>query len=166
MQGFHTRDGYGDLEALIQVEELDHADMLDLQEFFSDDNPVVPDLVVNARASVTPGDEVESVHHSIQAQREMGTLLSEYGVDRLAERTFSTASVLHRVLDRYRRVRHQLDASPSQSRQDATRAKYQLHIILRIRSGALGVQTSTERRCNYVHRRTISRRREGADSGT
>ncbi|KAE9282209.1 hypothetical protein PR003_g27467 [Phytophthora rubi] len=35
-QGFHTRDGYGGLESLIQVEELDHADMLDLQEFFSE----------------------------------------------------------------------------------------------------------------------------------
>ncbi|KAE9201885.1 hypothetical protein PF005_g14783 [Phytophthora fragariae] len=126
-QGFHTRDGYGGLESLIQVEELDHADMLDLQEFFSDDNPVVADLILGSRASASPGDELESMRHSIPAQREMATLLSEYGVDRLAERTFSTVSVLRRVLDRYRRVRHQLDASPSQSRQDALKAQDQLH---------------------------------------
>ncbi|KAE9013950.1 hypothetical protein PR001_g15264 [Phytophthora rubi] len=67
------------------------------------------------------------MRHSIPAQREMATLLSEYGVDRLAERTFSTVSVLRRVLDRYRRVCHQLDASPSQSRQDALKAQDQLH---------------------------------------
>nr|KAE8921789.1 hypothetical protein PF009_g27938 [Phytophthora fragariae] len=126
-QGFHTRDGYGGLESLIQVEELDHADMLDLQEFFSDDNPVVADLLLSSRASTAPGDELESMRHSIPAQREMATLLSEYGVDRLAERTFSTVSVLRRVLDRYRRVCHQLDASPSQSRQDALKAQDQLH---------------------------------------
>ncbi|KAE9302872.1 hypothetical protein PR003_g22145 [Phytophthora rubi] len=126
-QGFHTRDGYGGLESLIRVEELDHADMLDLQEFFSDDNPVVADLILSSRASAAPGDELESMRHSIPAQREMVTLLSEYGVDRLAERTFSTVSVLHRVLDHYRRVCHQLDASPSQSRQDALKAQDQLH---------------------------------------
>ncbi|KAE9011335.1 hypothetical protein PR001_g15949 [Phytophthora rubi] len=57
----------------------------------------------------------------------MATLLSEYGVDRLAERTFSTVSVLRRVLNRYRRVCHQLDASPSQSQQDALKAQDQLH---------------------------------------
>ncbi|KAE8977869.1 hypothetical protein PR001_g25009 [Phytophthora rubi] len=126
-QGFHTRDGYGGLESLIQVEELDCADMLDLQEFFSDDNPVVADLILSSRASTSPGDELESMRHSIPAQREMATLLSEYGVDRLAERTFSTVSILRRVLDRYRRVCRQLDASPSQSRQDALKAQDQLH---------------------------------------
>ncbi|KAE9005166.1 hypothetical protein PR002_g16848 [Phytophthora rubi] len=125
-QGFHTRDGYGGLESLIQVEELDHADMLDLQEFFSDDNPVVADLLLSSRASAAPGDELESMRHSIPAQREIAFLLSEYGADRLADRMFSTVSVLRRVLDRYRRVCHQLDASPSQSRQDARKAQDQL----------------------------------------
>ncbi|KAE8982824.1 hypothetical protein PR001_g23618 [Phytophthora rubi] len=100
--------------------------MLDLQEFFSDDNPVVPDLVLNSRTRATPGDEPETTRHSIQAQRELAILLSEYGADRLAERTFSTVSVLRRVLDRYRRVCRQLDASPS-SRQDALSAQDQLH---------------------------------------
>ncbi|KAE9344853.1 hypothetical protein PR003_g8248 [Phytophthora rubi] len=126
-QGFHTRDGYGGLESLIQVEELGHADMFDLQEFSSADNPVVSDLLLSSRASTAPGDELESIRHSIPAQREMATLLSEYGVDRLPERTISTVSVLRRVLDRYRRVCHQLDASPSQSRQDALKAQDQLH---------------------------------------
>ncbi|KAE8907224.1 hypothetical protein PF005_g28862 [Phytophthora fragariae] len=127
LQGFHIRDGYGGLESLIQVEELDHADMLDLRECFSDNNPVVADLILSSRANMAPGDELESTRHSISAQREMATLLSEYGVDRLAERTFSTVSVLRWVLDRYRRVCHQLDASPSQSRQDALKAQDQLH---------------------------------------
>ncbi|KAE9088778.1 hypothetical protein PF010_g19252 [Phytophthora fragariae] len=127
LQGSYTRDGYGDLETLVQVEELNHVDMMDLQEIFADDNPVVADLVLSSRASATPGDELESTRHSIPAQREMAVLLSEYGVDRLAERTFTTVSILRRVLDRYRRVCHQLDASPSQSRQDALRAQDQLH---------------------------------------
>ncbi|KAE9119725.1 hypothetical protein PF006_g18290 [Phytophthora fragariae] len=126
-QAFHTRDGYGGLESLIQVEELGHADMFDLQEFSSADNPVVSDLLLSSRASTAPGDELESIRHSIPAQREMATLLSEYGVDRLPERTISTVSVLRRVLDRYRRVCHQLDASPSQSRQNALKAQDQLH---------------------------------------
>ncbi|KAE9315156.1 hypothetical protein PR003_g19064 [Phytophthora rubi] len=76
-QGFHTRDGYGGLESLIQVEELGQADLLDLREFFSDDNPVVADLILSSRASTAPGDDLESMHRSIPAQREMATLLAE-----------------------------------------------------------------------------------------
>ncbi|KAE9204482.1 hypothetical protein PF002_g20628 [Phytophthora fragariae] len=78
-QAFHTRDGYGGLESLIQVEELGHADMFDLQEFSSADNPVVSDLLLSSRASTAPGDELESIRHSIPAQREMATLLSDPG---------------------------------------------------------------------------------------
>ncbi|KAE8966479.1 hypothetical protein PR002_g28353 [Phytophthora rubi] len=37
LRHIHARDGYGGLEALVQVEELDHADLLDLQEFFPEE---------------------------------------------------------------------------------------------------------------------------------
>ncbi|KAE9002923.1 hypothetical protein PR003_g17814 [Phytophthora rubi] len=45
LRHIHARDGYGGLEALVQVEELGHGDLLDLKEFFPENGPPVADLV-------------------------------------------------------------------------------------------------------------------------
>ncbi|KAE9346471.1 hypothetical protein PF008_g8271 [Phytophthora fragariae] len=119
LRHIHARDGYGGLEALVQVEELDHADLLDLQEFFPEEGPPVADLVLRSRTEATSGEELMSALQSLPVQREMAALLSEYGVDDLADRTFASVSLLRRILDRYRRVCRQLNASASRSRQDA-----------------------------------------------
>ncbi|KAE8875806.1 hypothetical protein PF005_g22014 [Phytophthora fragariae] len=129
LRHIHARDGYGGLEALVQVEELDHADLLDLQEFFPEEGPPVADLVLRSRTEATPGEELMSALQSLPVQREMAALLSEYGADNLAERTFATVSLLQRILDRYRRVCRQLNAMASRSRQDALKAQDQLRLI-------------------------------------
>ncbi|KAE9310184.1 hypothetical protein PR003_g20325 [Phytophthora rubi] len=93
LRHIHARDGYGGLEALVQVEELDHADLLDLQEFFPEDGPPVADLVLRSRTEATPGEELMSALQSLSVQRETAALLSEYGADNLAERTFAIVSL-------------------------------------------------------------------------
>ncbi|KAE9049491.1 hypothetical protein PR003_g11414 [Phytophthora rubi] len=122
LRHIHPQDGYGGLEASVQVEELDHVDLMDLQEFFAKNGPPVADLVLRSRAEATSGDELESALRSIPVQRERAALLSGYRADNLAERTFSTAFLLRRILDRYRRVCHLLNASASGSRQDALKS--------------------------------------------
>ncbi|KAE8907240.1 hypothetical protein PF003_g9494 [Phytophthora fragariae] len=129
LRHIHARDGYGGLEALVQVKELDHADLLDLQEFFPEGGPPVAVLVLRSRTEATPGEELMSALQSLPVQREMAALLSKYGPDNLAERTFATFSLLRRILDRYRRVCRQLNASASRSRQDALKAQDQLRLI-------------------------------------
>ncbi|KAE8964954.1 hypothetical protein PR001_g28876, partial [Phytophthora rubi] len=129
LRHIHARDGYAGLEALVQVEELDHADLLDFQEFFPEEGPPVADLVLRSRTEVTPGEELMSALQSLPVQREVAALLSEYGADNLAERTFATVSLLRRILDRYCRVCRQPSASASRSRQDALKAQDQLRLI-------------------------------------
>ncbi|KAE9189446.1 hypothetical protein PF004_g22214 [Phytophthora fragariae] len=129
LRHIHARDGYGCLEALTQVEELDHADLLHLQEFFPAEGPPAADLVLRSRTEATPGEELMSALQSLPVQREMAALLSEYGADNLAERTFATVSLLRRILDRYRRVCRQLNASAFRSRQDALKPQDQLRLI-------------------------------------
>ncbi|KAE8972438.1 hypothetical protein PF005_g26993 [Phytophthora fragariae] len=93
------------------VEELDHADLLDLQEFFPEEGPPVADLVLRSHTEAIPGEELMFALQSLPVQREMAALLSEYGAENLAERTFATVSLVRRILNRYRRVCRQLNAS-------------------------------------------------------
>ncbi|KAE8894789.1 hypothetical protein PF005_g19913 [Phytophthora fragariae] len=147
LRHIHARDGYGGLETLVQVEELDHADLLDLQEFFPEDGPPMADLVLRSRVEATPGEELESSLRSLPVQRELAALLSEYGADNLAERRFSIVSLLRRILDRYRRVCRQLNASASRSRQNALEAQDQLRLLMLSNELA---RTRLESACKHI----------------
>ncbi|KAE8973047.1 hypothetical protein PR002_g26321 [Phytophthora rubi] len=82
-------------------------------EFFPEEGPPVADLVLRSHTEATPGEELMFALQSLPVQREMAALLSEYGADNLAERTFATVSLVRRILNRYRRVCRQLNASAS-----------------------------------------------------
>lgn len=117
------------MEALVQVEGLGNADLLNLQEFFPEDGPPVADLVLWSRTNATPAEELELNLQSIPARREMAALISEYGADNLVKRTVSTVCLLRSILDRYRRVCQQLNTSAARSRQDALKAQDQFCLV-------------------------------------
>ncbi|OWY93689.1 hypothetical protein PHMEG_00036825, partial [Phytophthora megakarya] len=100
--------GHGGLEVLLCFESLDTADLQDLNTFMGGD---VADCLPTLRQCVAPTTLAAEVN-SIVGQRELAALLSQFPLDRLAERMINSLSFIHRLLAK---VRHLQAASVAES---------------------------------------------------
>jgi hypothetical protein len=111
----YTQNGYGGLEALVQMESLGTGDLARLYAFFGEDD-AIHDFLLVPRVTPLPADELEPVLNGIGVRREMASILTEFGPENLAQRVFGTVSVLQKVVSCYSRVEDQLDAADSATR--------------------------------------------------
>jgi hypothetical protein len=89
----YTQNGYGGLDALVQMESLGTGDLARLYDFFGEDDDI-HDFLLAPRVSPLPADELEPVLNGIGVRREMASILTEFGSENLAQRVFGTVSVL------------------------------------------------------------------------
>ncbi|OWY96524.1 hypothetical protein PHMEG_00033186 [Phytophthora megakarya] len=99
--GAKVYPGHGGLEVLLCFEILDAADAQDLNTLIGGD---VADCLPTLCQSVAPVSLAAEVNY-ITGQRELAALLSQFPLDRLAERMISSLSFIRRLLAKIRYLR-------------------------------------------------------------
>uniref|UniRef100_H3H7G3 Uncharacterized protein n=1 Tax=Phytophthora ramorum TaxID=164328 RepID=H3H7G3_PHYRM len=122
-----TQNGYGGLEALMQMNELTIGSLAQLYDFF-DENVDIHDYVLTPRKKPLSEDDMEHQLGHVGLKREIASILTEFGPENLAQRVFGTVDVLQKVMARYRRVREQVDDSSS-AVHDAVEARDELLVV-------------------------------------
>uniref|UniRef100_H3H8E1 Uncharacterized protein n=1 Tax=Phytophthora ramorum TaxID=164328 RepID=H3H8E1_PHYRM len=107
-----TQNGYGGLEALMQMNELTIGSLAQLHDFF-DENVDIHDYVLTPRKKPLSEDDMEHQLGHVGLKREIASILTEFGPENLAQRVFGLVDVLQKVMARYRRMREQVDDSSS-----------------------------------------------------
>ncbi|GMF53848.1 unnamed protein product [Phytophthora fragariaefolia] len=100
--GARFHDGYGGLELLQTLETLTDQDYKDLESVIG---PNVRSSMLEVRHGLRSGISLASMLKSLVLQREFASVLSIFRAERLAERTFNTASFLKRLLNKYRQLK-------------------------------------------------------------
>uniref|UniRef100_H3GG29 Uncharacterized protein n=1 Tax=Phytophthora ramorum TaxID=164328 RepID=H3GG29_PHYRM len=98
-----TQNGYGGLEALMQMNELTIGSLAQLYDFF-DENVDIHDYVLTPRKKPLSEDDMEHQLNHVSLKREIASILTEFGLENLAQQVFGTVDVLQKVMTRYRRI--------------------------------------------------------------
>ncbi|KAE8973385.1 hypothetical protein PR002_g26215 [Phytophthora rubi] len=107
--GAYVREGYGGVEALMLFDGLSEPDMQDLCTLVGDPAEVREMVLRPYRDQPTPIlNSLETTLGSFLARREFASLVTHFSPFQLAQRTFYTVSLLHRVLARDRQREHVL----------------------------------------------------------
>uniref|UniRef100_H3H901 Uncharacterized protein n=1 Tax=Phytophthora ramorum TaxID=164328 RepID=H3H901_PHYRM len=122
-----TQNGYGGLEALMQMNELTIGSLAQLYDFF-DENVDIHDYVLTPRKKPLSEYDIEHQLSHVGLKREIASILTEFGPENLAQRVFGTVDVLQKVMTRYRRMREQVDDSSS-AVHDAVEARDELLVV-------------------------------------
>ncbi|OWZ04746.1 hypothetical protein PHMEG_00023301 [Phytophthora megakarya] len=91
--GAFVQDDYGGLEALIQMESLGLQELGSLAGYVADGEGIYDIVLTPHDTSLLDGNLDEAVK-SVEFQREMASILTEFTPDQLAQRVFRTISVL------------------------------------------------------------------------
>ncbi|KAE8890336.1 hypothetical protein PF003_g25795 [Phytophthora fragariae] len=105
--GAYVREGYGGVEALMVFDGLSEFDIQDLCALVGD-SAEVREMVIRpyqGRSGPTL-DAIETTWGSLLARREFASLITHFSPLQLAQRTFYTVSLLHRVLVHDRQREH------------------------------------------------------------
>ncbi|KAE9098796.1 hypothetical protein PF007_g16123 [Phytophthora fragariae] len=114
--GAYVRDGYGGVEALMLFDGLSEPDMQDLCTLVGDPAEVREMVLRPYRDQPTPIlDSLETTLGSLLVRREFASLVTHFSPFQLAQRTFYTVSLLHRVLARDRQREHVLQGMDENS---------------------------------------------------
>ncbi|KAE8985351.1 hypothetical protein PR001_g21594 [Phytophthora rubi] len=108
------RDGYGGLEALTFVEALSDEDIQDLTEMTDSRCSVRPELLLPWPAEFTATvPELRELLGSLDARRELASLLQHYPVEDLSRKVFKMPTLLKRTLEQLRETKRQLRSNGS-----------------------------------------------------
>ncbi|KAE8993655.1 hypothetical protein PR003_g18531 [Phytophthora rubi] len=114
--GAYVREGYGGVEALMLFDGLSEPDIQDLCTLVGDPAEVREMVLRPYRDQPTPIlDSLETTLGSLLARREFASLVTHFSPYQLAQRTFYTVSLLHRVLARDRQREHVLQGMDENS---------------------------------------------------
>ncbi|OWY98385.1 hypothetical protein PHMEG_00030864 [Phytophthora megakarya] len=91
--GAFIQDGYGGLEALIQMESLGLQELDSLTDCVADGEGIYDFILTPRDVPFLDGDLDEAIK-SVEFQREVASILTEFTPDQLAQRVFGTVSVL------------------------------------------------------------------------
>ncbi|POM60634.1 hypothetical protein PHPALM_30482 [Phytophthora palmivora] len=95
--GAFTRDGYGGLEVLVPVESLTTRENSTLNDCVGD-HVDLRTRILKPRGAPLESTDLEGLLDSVPVRREVASLLTEFGHERLAERVFGTISSLRKVI--------------------------------------------------------------------
>ncbi|GMF46770.1 unnamed protein product [Phytophthora fragariaefolia] len=101
------QDGFGGLEALVQMESLGATELAVLYDFF-DDNDIIGDLILTPRETPLTATELSSQLKNFTVKRELASILSQFDSKKLALRTFGAVSLLRKVAAKYDRIMRKL----------------------------------------------------------
>ncbi|GMG16135.1 unnamed protein product [Phytophthora fragariaefolia] len=101
------QDGFGGLEALVQMEILGATELAVLYDFF-DDNDIIGDFILTPRETPLTATELSSQLKNFAVKRELASILSQFDFKQLALRTFGTVSLLRKVAAKYNRIKRKL----------------------------------------------------------
>ncbi|GMF52960.1 unnamed protein product [Phytophthora fragariaefolia] len=101
------RDGFGGLEALVQMESLGATALAVLYDFF-DDNDVIGDFILTPRETSLTATELSRQLKNFAVKRELASILSQFDSKQLALLTFGTVSLLRKVAAKYDRIKRKL----------------------------------------------------------
>ncbi|GMF51196.1 unnamed protein product [Phytophthora fragariaefolia] len=101
------QDGFGGLEAIVQMESLGATELAVLYEFF-DDNDVIGDFILTPRETPLTATELSSQLKNFAVKRDFASILSHFDSKQLALRTFGTVSLLRKVAAKYNRIKRKL----------------------------------------------------------
>ncbi|GMF18273.1 unnamed protein product [Phytophthora fragariaefolia] len=99
------QDGFGGLEALVQMEGA--TELAVLYDFF-DDNDIIGDFILTPRETPLTATELSSQLKNIAVKRELSSILSQFDSKQLALRTFGTVSLLRKVAAKHDRIKRKL----------------------------------------------------------
>uniref|UniRef100_H3H3W4 Uncharacterized protein n=1 Tax=Phytophthora ramorum TaxID=164328 RepID=H3H3W4_PHYRM len=102
-----TQNGYGGLEALMQMNELTIGSLAQLYDFF-DENVDIHDYVLTPRKKTLSEDDMEHQLSHVGLKREIASILAEFGPENLAQRVFGTVDVLQKHADDKRHLKEQV----------------------------------------------------------
>ncbi|KAE8984547.1 hypothetical protein PF011_g20739 [Phytophthora fragariae] len=105
--GAYVREGYGGVEALMLFDGLSEVDIQDLCTLVGDSAEVREMVLRPYQGRQCPTlDAIETTWGPLLACREFASLITHFSPLQLAQRTFYTVSLLHRVLVRDRQREH------------------------------------------------------------
>ncbi|OWZ02195.1 hypothetical protein PHMEG_00026285 [Phytophthora megakarya] len=111
-----VQDGYGGLEALIQMESLGLRELASLADYVVEGEDSY-DYILTPRETPLLDGEFDEVVKSVQFQREIASVLTEFIPDEFSQRVFGTGSVLRKVTSETITLSRQL-AVANQTTQD------------------------------------------------
>ncbi|GMF47849.1 unnamed protein product [Phytophthora fragariaefolia] len=101
------QDGFGGLEALVQMESLGATELAVLYDFF-DDNDIIGDFILTPRETQLIAAELSSQLKNFAVKREVVSILSQFDPKQLALRAFGTVSLLRNVAAKYDQIKRKL----------------------------------------------------------
>ncbi|GMF21941.1 unnamed protein product [Phytophthora fragariaefolia] len=101
------QDGFGGLEALVQMESLGATELVVLYDFF-DDNDIIGEFILTPRETSLTATELSSRLKNFAVNRELASILSQFDPKQVALRTFGTVSLLRKVTAKYDRIKRKL----------------------------------------------------------
>ncbi|GMF56337.1 unnamed protein product [Phytophthora fragariaefolia] len=101
------QDGFGGLEALVQMESLGATELAVLYDFI-DDNDIIGYFILTPREVPLTATELSSQLKNFTVKRELVSILSQFDSKQLALRTFGTVSLLRKVAAKYDRIKRKL----------------------------------------------------------
>jgi len=120
--GLHTQNGYGGLEVLLPMEGMGVGDIARLDSFFEpSDNP--HDVVLVPRPEPLSEEELDRQMRSLDLQREVASVITEFSVPNLAQRVVGTVSLLRRLAIERQLMDVQLGQDSSGNARDAVAAR-------------------------------------------
>ncbi|OWZ07996.1 hypothetical protein PHMEG_00019530 [Phytophthora megakarya] len=122
--GAFIQDGYGGLEALIQMESLGLQELGSLADYVADGEDIYDFVLTPRDVPLLDGDLDEAVK-SVEFQREVASILTEFTPDQLAQRVFGTVSVLRKVTAERTMLSRQL-ALADQTTQDVAKGPVEI----------------------------------------
>ncbi|OWZ02013.1 hypothetical protein PHMEG_00026506, partial [Phytophthora megakarya] len=94
--GALVEDGYGGLETYIQMESLGLGELARLTDHVTDDEDI-HDFVLTPREAPLSDSDLDEAIKSVEFQREMASILTEFVPDQLSQLVFGTVSLLRKV---------------------------------------------------------------------
>ncbi|GMF58158.1 unnamed protein product [Phytophthora fragariaefolia] len=101
------QDGFGGLEARVQMESLGATELAVLYDFF-DDNDIIGDFILTPPETPLIATELSSQLKNFNVKRALASNLSQFDSKQLALRTFGTVSLLRKVAAKYDRIKRKL----------------------------------------------------------
>ncbi|OWZ04692.1 hypothetical protein PHMEG_00023364 [Phytophthora megakarya] len=117
--GAFIQNGYGGLEVLIQMESLGLQELGSLADYVADGKDIY-DFILTPRDVPLLDGYLDEATKSVEFQREVASILTEFTPDQLAQRVFGTVPVLRKVIAERRMLSCQL-ALADQTTQDVAK---------------------------------------------
>ncbi|KAJ8544514.1 hypothetical protein ON010_g11753 [Phytophthora cinnamomi] len=102
------QDGFGGLEALVQMGSLGATELAHIYDCFEEDD-VISDFILTSREDPLSESELMAQLKSFRAERELASILSQFDAMQLAYRTFGTVSLLRKVTAKYDVIKRRLE---------------------------------------------------------